>query len=115
VVGVWAGSPGGASARFNVDGLLNYDGHAAVGAYSQLFRDGRLEAAMPGVAFPMDRHRKDGVHCLRDSTCEQAVFKTVGGYLRFCKALGLAAPVQMFSALVGCEGVRIWIDMTFRE
>ena len=30
--------------RFNVDGLLNYDGREQVRAYSQLFRDGRLEA-----------------------------------------------------------------------
>jgi hypothetical protein len=108
------GSPGGQT-RFNVDGLLNYDGHEGVWAYSQLFRDGRLEAAMPGVAFPMDRQQQDGVHCLRDSICEQAVFNTVAGYIRFCKALGLAAPVQMFSALVGCEGVRIFTDMTFRD
>src|SRR6267154_2311394 len=32
----------GAYARFNVDGLLNYEGQL-VRAYSQLFRDGRLE------------------------------------------------------------------------
>src|SRR5437899_1662940 len=36
----------GGYARFNVDGLLNYDGHESIRAYSQLFRDGRLEAAM---------------------------------------------------------------------
>lgn len=108
------GSRGGQS-RFNVDGLLNYDGYEGVRSYSQLFRDGRLEAAMPEVAFPMDRQQKNAPHCLRDSICEQAVFNLVGGYLRFCKAIGLSPPVQMFSALVGCEGVRIWTDLTFHE
>jgi hypothetical protein len=102
-------------ARLNVDGLLNYEGHESVRAYSQLYRDGRLEAAMPDVAFPMDRQQKNGVHCLRDSICEQAVFATVAGYLRFCKAIGLEAPIWMFSTLVGCKGVRICSDMSFRD
>jgi hypothetical protein len=102
-------------ARFNVDGLLRYNGHEVVRDYSQLFRDGRLEAVMPEVAFPLDRKQKDSVHCLRDSICEEAVFNTVAGYLRFCKAIGLDVPIQMFSALIGCEGVRICTDMSFRD
>lgn len=108
------GGRGGYS-RFNVDGLLNYDGHEAVRAYSQLFRDGRLEAAMPDVAYPLDRQEKNSAHCLRDSICEQAVFSTVASYLRFCKAIGLDVPIQMFSALVGCKGVRICTDRTFHD
>jgi hypothetical protein len=80
-----------------------------------MYRDGRLEAAMPEVSFPLDRQKKDGAHCLRDSICEQAVFNTVAGYLQFCKALGLEAPVQMFSALLGCEGVHICTDMAFQD
>jgi hypothetical protein len=105
----------GGSARFNVDGVLNYDGSKTVRAYSQLYRDGRLEAAMSEVAFPLDRQQKDSVHCLRDSICEEAMFNMVAGYLQFCKAIGLDAPVQMFSALIGCEGVRICTDLSFRD
>lgn len=105
----------GGSARFNVDGVLNYDGSKTVRAYSQLYRDGRLEAAMSEVAFPLDRQQKDSVHCLRDSICEEAVFNMMAGYLQFCKAIGLDAPVQMFSALIGCEGVRICTDLSFRD
>jgi hypothetical protein len=105
----------GGYARFNVDGLLNYEGNEVLRAYSQLFRDGRLEAAMPEIAFPLDRQQKKGVRCLRESLCEQAVFNTVAGYLRFCKAIGLGVPIHIFSALVGCEGVRICTDMTFHD
>jgi hypothetical protein len=93
----------GGYARFNADGLLSFDGHEEVGAYSQLYRDGRLEAAMPEVAYPMDRQQKNSVHCLRDSICEQAVFNTVGGYLRLCKSIGLSPPILMFSALSGVK------------
>jgi hypothetical protein len=70
---------------------------------------------MPEVAFPLDRRQKNGVICLRDSICEQAVFNTVAGYLRFCKPIGLDVPIHMFSALVGCKGVRIWTDLTFGD
>jgi hypothetical protein len=109
------GCQGGGYTRFNVDGLLNYDGHQGVRAYSQLYRDGRLEAAMSNVSFPVDRHQKDAVRCLRDSACEQAAFHLVGAYLGYCQAVGLSPPIQMFSALVGCEGVRIKTDLTFGD
>lgn len=108
------GGRGGYS-RFNVDGLLNYDGNESIRAYSQLFRDGSLEAAMPEASYPLDRQQKNSVHCLRDSICEQAVFNTVAGYLKFCKAIGLDVPIQMFTALVGCKGVRICTDTSFRD
>ncbi len=108
------GGRGGYS-RFNVDGLLNYDGNESIRAYLQLFRDGRLEAAMPEASYPLDRQHKNSVHCLRDSICEQAVFNTVAGYLKFCKAIGLDVPIQLFSALVGCNGVRICTDTSFRD
>lgn len=104
----------GSYSRFNVDGLLNYSGHEEVFAYSQLFRDGRLEAVMPDVAYLMDR-QQNGARCLRGSICEKAVFETVAGYLQFCRAIELSPPIQMFSALIGCAGVRICTDWSFRD
>ena len=100
--------------RFNTDGLLNYEGREHVRAYSQLFRDGRLEAAMGEVTFPVDRQQQSVV-CLRDSICEKGAQQTVGEYLRFCKAIGLTPPVGMFSALIGCKGVRLWTNRGFYE
>jgi hypothetical protein len=105
----------GVSMRFNVDGLLNSPSTGEYKAYSQLFRDGRLEAAMLAAPLPTGRQRKDSVRCLRDSACEEAVFNTVAGYLQFCKAIGLRVPIQMFSALIGCEGVRICTNTTCNE
>jgi hypothetical protein len=103
----------GAQSRFNADGVLR--GYEEGGPYSQLFRDGRLEAAMPEIAFPIDRQQNGSPVCLRDSICEHAMFTTIGGYLRFCTAVGLGPPIQMFSAIVGCEGVRICTDWGFRD
>lgn len=51
---VYALGDRGGYSRFNVDGLMNYDGHPSVRAYSQVFRDGRLEAAMSDLAYSPD-------------------------------------------------------------
>ena len=109
------GSRGYSQSRFNVDGLLNYEGRESIRAYTQIFRDGRLEAAMPDVAFAMDHRQQNSVRCLREAICEQAVINTVAGYVRFCIAVGLQAPIWMFSSLVGCKDVRICTDMRFRD
>jgi hypothetical protein len=101
--------------RFNVDGLLNYEGRESIHSYTQIFRDGRLEAAKPDVAFEMDYRGQSGPRCLRDAVCERAVINTVAGYLRFCIAAGLEAPIWMFSAIIGCKGVRICTDPRFRD
>lgn len=101
--------------RFNVDGLLSYDGREQVRAYSQLFRDGRLEAAMSEVAFRVNLQQQNSPLCLRDSMCEKAVQQVVGEYLRFCKAIGLTPPFHLFSAIIGCKGVRLCTDMRFRD
>lgn len=108
------GDRGGYS-RFNVDGFMNYDGRDAIRAYSQLYRDGRLEAAMSDLAYPLEREQKNGLHVLRDSIVEKAMFALVPNYLAFCKAIDLDAPIWLYSALVDCEGVRICTDLSFRD
>jgi hypothetical protein len=105
----------GGNSRFNVDGFMNYDGRDAIRAYSQLYRDGRLEAAMSDLAHPLEREQKNGLHVLRDSIAEKAMFALVPNYLAFCKAIDLEAPIWLYSALVDCEGVRICTDWVFRD
>jgi hypothetical protein len=87
--------------RFNEDGYASYDREGEVGAFSQLHRDGRLEAVMTKAMY-----EQDGVRILRNGLCERAIFEVVGDYLRFCKGIGMDAPVWSFVALAGCKGVR---------
>ena len=87
--------------RFNSEGYAGYDREGDVGAYSQLHRDGRLEAVMTDATY--EQH---GARALRDGFCERAIFEVVGEHLRFCKGIGIAAPVWAFVALSGCKGVR---------
>lgn len=88
--------------RFNADGFLTYDGRDQVRAYSQLYRDGRLEAVMTDTAYP-----QNGGKALRDGICERALFEAVAGYISFCKGISIDQPLWLFTALAGCEGVRI--------
>jgi len=104
------GERGGYS-RFNVDGWMQYDGSKSVRAYTQLFRDGRIESVMSDVSY---QERGGDVRILRDTICERAIFSLVAAYLKFCKAIGLEPAYWLFLAIVGCEGVRInrWHDFT---
>jgi len=102
----------GAYSRFNVDGFMNYEGQKDVRAYSQLFRDGRLEAAMDRLEYEHGGHS-----IIRESDCELAMFNVVSAYLTFCKAIDLKAPIWMFSALVDCHNLIFapnphWIDQS---
>ncbi|MEX1027783.1 MAG: hypothetical protein WD049_07225 [Candidatus Paceibacterota bacterium] len=112
---VYALGDRGGYSRFNVDGFMNYDGHQSIRAYSQLYRDGRLESVMSDAAYPLGQNEENGVHVLRDSIVEKALSSLVPNYLAFCKAVDLQTPIWLFSALVGCEGVRICTDWGFRD
>jgi hypothetical protein len=90
--------------RFNAEGYASYsgDGDGKVGAYSQLLRDGRLEAVMADATY-----EQQGARLLRDGLCERAIIELVGQYLAFCRGVALAAPIWAFAALTDCRGVRL--------
>lgn len=109
------------SARFNVDGLLLVDSGQAAEAYSQVFRDGRLEAVMAGVSFVHNVHPslrgqtpQDETRYFRDEVCQKAGMRCVKDYLGAAAGAKLPFPVTCFSALVGCEGVRFHSAMSLR-
>jgi hypothetical protein len=107
--------------RFNVDGLVNVGGGQAADSYTQLFRDGRIESVMTGIAFQTngnytqpDEKAANRPRYLRDTICERAVFKLVKETLSFCTGIGVPPPVTMFSALVGCKGVLFYSEWGHR-
>jgi hypothetical protein len=105
------GERGGYS-RFNVDGYLHYNREREITAYSQVFRDGRLEATMTDIGY-----QQNGAWVVRDTICESGVFALVSAYLIFCKGIELEPPLTLFSALVGCNGFRFainprWVDLS---
>ena len=76
-------------------------------AYTQLFRDGRIEGVMSDVLLiRFHKGQKCSVHFL----CEHSIIEFVPSYLKFCALIGLEAPVWPSAALTGCQGVRIKIN-----
>lgn len=100
------GSHGGTT-RFNVDGFLNQSGYPEVHAYSQLFRDGRLESVMSDVGHPVNLHAEKPPYAIRCSLIERGVFEVVHDYLEFSQATDSEPPLWLFSALVECKGFRM--------
>jgi hypothetical protein len=97
----------GGTTRFNVDGFLNQSGSREVRAYSQLFRDGRLESVMSDVGYPVHPHVENAPLAIRCGLVERAAFEVVGDYLTFCQATQFEPPLWLFSALLECKGFRI--------
>ena len=95
--------------RFNTYGYSSYTGEREVTAYTQLYRDGHLEAVMTDTTYMQGRTK-----VLKDSLCERAIFEVVGEYLRFCKGIGIALPVWAFVALTDCVDMRVktWTDLS---
>ena len=104
----------GGTTRFNVDGFLNQSGYQEVSAYSQLFRDGRLESVMSDVGYPVNHHAENSPYAMRVGLVERAAFEVVGDYLKVCQAVEFKPPLWLFSALLECKGFRVAKGM-FRD
>lgn len=88
--------------RFNEEGYASYSGHGKVGAYTQLFRDGRLEAVMADATY-----EQQGARLLRCGLCERAIIELLGQFLTFSQGIGVATPIWVFASLLGCRGVGV--------
>ena len=87
--------------RFNADGFACNESPGELTTYSQLYRDGRLEAVLARVTYSNEQ-----VRFLCDSVCERAILQVTRQYLGFCKAIGISPPIGLFCTLVGVEGAR---------
>lgn len=87
--------------RFNADGFASSDSPTELRTYSQLYRDGRLEAVLARATFSREKTR-----FLSATACECAILETTKQYLKFCKAIGISPPIWLFCALVDVEGAK---------
>ena len=85
--------------RINADGFACSDSPDGFSGYSQVNRDGRLEAVLARASF-----RDENRHGLLDIACERAILQSTKQYLAFCKAIGIAPPLWLLCTLVNVEG-----------
>ncbi len=93
---------GGGQYRFNCDGYVAFSGSKAIRAYTQLYRDGRVEAVMADVVYKQDR-----ALILREAICERALLNLASSYLEFYAGAVPNSAVWLFASLVGCQGARV--------
>jgi hypothetical protein len=94
--------------RHNFDGFLSFDGADEAGlhgAYTQLFRNGALEAV--GAQFTGTVEERPFI---RSGMLERDLIQGLRDYLRLEQALGVSAPLVVMLSLLGVKGYTIYVD-----
>jgi len=103
----------------NLDGILTYcsglQSGSAYDSYSQLFFNGAIEAVDSDIVRGEGGARV-AVGGIASVAYERQVIEAVGSYFRGYKELGVAPPVAISMALLGCEGSYLHVDprLSFR-
>jgi hypothetical protein len=101
--------------RFNVDGYVTYTGDSATspsGAYTQVFRNGTIEAVVSGIVMTDGQGRR----ILSVDTCETYIVKALHDYLPRLSQLEIQAPLIIMISLTGVRdailtyGIRFFSD-----
>lgn len=91
---------GGFSTRYNLDGLLNERGGVENNGYTQIFRDGSVEAAKGNIASENER----GSY-IAGAALERQFFVSYVAYLDGLQRIGIAPPFVIAVTLEGVEDV----------
>ena len=96
----------GLSHRINLDGILTYTGQdmAAPAAFTQVWRDGRIEAVRSPLVRPAERDFPPRVF---GRTIEAYFVDALVGYLTGLRELGIGPPFAVFATLLGVKGAHL--------
>ena len=92
---------GGYNQRYNIDGLLTYDGPSEsrpVRGYTQLFRTGAIEAVVSDLGT---------ITKMSGFKVEEDLLYYVGSYLKAQEKLGVETPIVVMLSLLGLKGCAI--------
>jgi hypothetical protein len=97
----------GRTPRINFDGFANlhYGGDGRCWSYTQLFRNGAIEAVKVRVAM-----RRDRVLLIPTLDFDTHIFEVLPGYLGALQRLDVPPPVVLMITLQGIRGVRLGVD-----
>lgn len=91
----------GMSPRFNYHGFINERGGGENQGYTQIFRNGCLEAAMGGVV-----REREGGRGIPGLALEEYVFEVLSPYLCGLRDVGVPPPLILMFSLEGVGGAR---------
>ena len=90
----------GISRRYNFDGFMVYSGGDQLIAYTQVFRDGVIEAVMGCI----HRETESWGKTIAGTALEREFFQTFPGYLQAYQAINIPPPYIVQLSLVGVSG-----------
>lgn len=100
--------PIGASAfsgRFNLDGYCVYRGGSVCHGYTQIFRDGCIEAVSASMM-----HMNNGVRVLRAEALPERLLRSLPSYLAALKEIGASPPILVQISMFRTEGLNLPVD-----
>jgi hypothetical protein len=98
------GSTSGYSPRINIDGFINIRGGPECYGYTQLHRNGQIEAVKAGVLF-----ERNGTILLGSVDFESILVNSVPEYLQALEQLGFDCPIVVTATLLGVRGAILGI------
>ncbi len=98
----WPMAAGGNSPRFNIDGFINVRGGDECYGYTQVLRDGSVEATKAGIIRVWD----DGRIVNAGALCS-ALFQVASTYFEGLASLGVVPPISVMISLQGVAGARL--------
>jgi hypothetical protein len=102
-------STSGNSPRINIDGFINIRGGGAnCYGYTQLFRNGCIEAVKVRILFD-----RNGTIMLGSVDFESTLVEAVPKYIRALETLGIDCPIVVAATLLGVKGAVLGIDNAF--
>lgn len=92
--------------RINLDGIVAYSRHegVGVGTYTQLYRDGKIEAVECGI---LSRTSSEKHNILPMFTIEKEVMNYISKLIGLLTALEIRAPYFVFLSLVGVKDFKV--------
>lgn len=95
----------GYSARINLDGLVVYRGGDDCYGYTQIFRDGSLEATSASIFLVYEGKRKFASLAL-----PEMIVRSLSSYMGAMKAVGASPPIMMQISFFGMSGVQMAVN-----
>lgn len=89
----------GMTPRFNYFGFINQRGGDENYGYTQVFRNGALEATKADIAF-----ERDGLRFIRGLALEKHIFEVLSQYIVGLRDMGVPAPLVIMFTLEGVQG-----------
>lgn len=99
----------GLSSHYNLDGLINRQTSNITHGYTQIFRNGIVEAAMGNLIIKCE-NGQSGIAALK---FERNIFRAFSNYINGLNSIAVEPPLIMMFSLEGLKGARYFVRNSF--